>query len=97
MITTKDIESLGWEHYGTCRNGGSKTFKKDLPSGRIISITNHSDNFIYAKSDPDKLVEIEIREVEIKEGKPQGMKEIWKGMPFEINHFKAILKELGIE
>ena len=30
MVTTKEIESLGWEHYATSANGGSKSFKKGL-------------------------------------------------------------------
>lgn len=99
MVTTKDIESLGWEHYGTMSDGGSKVFSRPNMSvnGRYIRITNHADNFIYEKNDPDKLVEIEIDEVLMKDGKVQAPKRIWKGMPFDVNHFKAILIELKIE
>lgn len=41
MVTTKEIESLGWEHYATSSNGGSKSFKKGL-----FTIYSNAENFI---------------------------------------------------
>lgn len=42
MITTKEIESLGWKHKATAKNGGSKLF--ELNSFTLFS---HADNFIH--------------------------------------------------
>lgn len=42
MITTSDLESLGWKHISTMKNGGSKLFQKG-----DYKIVSHADNFIY--------------------------------------------------
>lgn len=42
MVTTDQIESLGWKHKATARNGGSKVFAKGL-----FTLYSHADNFTY--------------------------------------------------
>jgi len=85
MITTKDLESLGWKHKSTAKNGGSKLFYKGE-----YSIFNHADNFLM-KSKPDFEV-IVINKNEI--GKST---EIWKGIPKDIQDLKRILVETGAD
>jgi len=65
MITTKDLESLGWKHRSTAKNGGSKSFKK----GEYIS---HADNFIMERKKSPEYEEIAIRKI-------GEYAEIWQG------------------
>lgn len=46
MVTTQEIESLGWSLVGTYRNGGSKGFKLNN-----YHLTSHADNFISKKDE----------------------------------------------
>ena len=46
MVTTQEIESLGWSLEGTYRNGGSKGF--NLNGYHLVS---HADNFISKKDE----------------------------------------------
>lgn len=41
MVSTKEIESLGWKHASTAKNGGSKTFYLNN-----FTLFSHADNFI---------------------------------------------------
>lgn len=41
MITTKDLESLGWKHITTARNGGTKAFTK---KGCMFIIFSHKNS-----------------------------------------------------
>lgn len=41
MITTEQLESMGWVHKATAKNGGSKQFQKGN-----FAIFSHADNFI---------------------------------------------------
>jgi hypothetical protein len=56
MITTEDLESLGWKHKSTAKNGGSKLFYKGE-----YSIFSHSDNFIMKRRNSPEYYEITIR------------------------------------
>lgn len=89
MITTKDIQNIGWKHYGTYGNGGSKKFMKGKYPFAII---NNSDNFIYKQSKDIRLHEIEIKEL-------INMKFVtrYKGIPSDIKELKRKLLELGIK
>ena len=55
MITTKDLESLGWKHRATAKNGGSKLFHKG-----DYKILSHADNFIYERKKSTEYEEITI-------------------------------------
>lgn len=46
MVTTQEIESLGWSLEGIYRNGGSKSFK--LNGYHLVS---YADNFISKKDE----------------------------------------------
>jgi len=58
MITTKDLESLGWKYGATAQNGGSKVFYKGE-----YSIYSHSDNFIMKSRNSPEYYEISIKKI----------------------------------
>ena len=102
MITSQEIESIGWKHFATSTNGGSKVFGKD---DRYIMKSN-VDNFIYKKDNNEKLNEIIIQEVEIKKdvdfSRDLGPNPIFNeidlyvGEPVDLEELKEIIKKLGI-
>lgn len=49
MVTTQEIESLGWRHRATAKNGGSKLFELN-----DFTLFSHSDNFL-KKLDKDSI------------------------------------------
>jgi methyl coenzyme M reductase beta subunit len=67
MITTEEIESLGWKFYSTARNGGSKGFCK----GNYM-ILSHADNFISKKEDI-KITKIDTAALVVWEGVPKDL------------------------
>lgn len=85
MITTKDLESLGWEHKSTAKNGGSKLFYKGE-----YSIFSHADNFLM-KSKPE-FEKIKINKIDLRKST-----EIWEGIPKDIQDLKRILVETGAD
>jgi hypothetical protein len=89
MITTKDLESLGWKHKSTAKNGGSKLFYKGE-----YSIFNHADNFLMRLvfSTKSNFEEIIINKVGDRKST-----EIWKGIPKDIQDLKRILVETGAD
>jgi hypothetical protein len=56
MITTKDLESLGWVKKATAKNGGSKLFTK----GEYFTIWSNADNFILAELNQQIIYKIKI-------------------------------------
>ncbi len=54
MITTEQLESMGWVHKATAKNGGSKQFQKGN-----FAIFSHADNFL---KDVSKKSEITLSE-----------------------------------
>jgi hypothetical protein len=87
MITTKDLESLGWKYGATAKNGGSKVFYKGE-----YSIYSHSDNFIMKSRNSPEYYEITIN----KFMSPKST-EIWIGIPKDIQDLKRILVETGAD
>jgi len=85
MITTEDLESLGWKHKSTAKNGGSKLFYKGE-----YSIFSHSDNFIMKRRNSPEYYEITIR-------KWTEAVECWHGSPKDIQDLKRILVETGAD
>ena len=59
MVTTQEIESLGWSLEGTYRNGGSKGFKLNN-----YHLTSHADNFI-SKKDEIKITRTDGKSFEV--------------------------------
>lgn len=89
MITTKDLESLGWKVRATAKNGGSKSFSKDK---RDYTIWSNADNFIMKNRNSPEFQEIIINKVESRKSV-----EIWKGIPKDIQDLKRILVETGAD
>ena len=85
MITTKDLESLGWKHRATMKNGGSKLFQKG-----DYKIVSHADNFIMKRKDSPEYQEITITKV-------GDIVETWHGTPKDIGDLKRILVETGAD
>lgn len=94
MITTEDIESIGWKHRATTANGGSKMFVKDLEPSVMspFVIQNNSDNFIYKQNNDKRLNEIEIQEI-------VNLRFVtrYKGEPKNLEELKNELKKLGLK
>jgi hypothetical protein len=69
MITSDDLEHLGWHHVGTSANGGSKEFcNRGRDQQNILPIylmRYNGDNFIMKKNNDPKLTEITIKEIVI--------------------------------
>ena len=84
MITTKDLESLGWKVRSTAKNGGSKIFSKSVD----YTIWSNSDNFIMKGKNSPEFEEIIINKVGDRKST-----EIWKGVPKDIQDLKRILVE----
>lgn len=89
MITTKDLESLGWKKIATAKNGGSKLFSKD---GNNYTIWSNADNFIMKNRNSPHFEVIIINKVESRKSV-----EIWKGIPKDIQDLKLILVETGAD
>ena len=85
MITTKDLESLGWKQRATMKNGGSKLFQKG-----DYKILSHADNFIYQRKNTPEYEEITITKV-------SDIVETWHGIPKDIQDLKRILVETGAD
>ena len=83
MITTEEIESLGWKFYSTARNGGSKGFCK----GNYM-ILSHADNFISKKED------IKITKIDINN---RSKLIVWVGIPKDLYDLKKVLVENNID
>ena len=60
-LTSVQIESIGWKHYGTARNGGSKIFSFD----KRFTLEFHGDNFYKVQNQSADLNNIEIQEISI--------------------------------
>ena len=89
MITTKDLESLGWKKIATMKNGGSKVFIKTFR----FFIISHADNFIMEKKQSPEYEKIRINKV----GNYREPELIWKGIPKDIQDLKRILVETGAD
>jgi hypothetical protein len=85
MITTKDLESLGWKVRSIAKNGGSKLFQKG-----DYKIVSHADNFIYERKKSSEYEEIIITKV-------GDIAATWHGNPKDIQHLKRILVETGVD
>jgi methyl coenzyme M reductase beta subunit len=72
MITTKEIESLGWEFFSTARNGGSKGFTKG-----DYMILSHADNFLTKKEDIT-ITKIDTTKRVVWEGVPKDLYDLKK-------------------
>ena len=59
MITTSDIESLGYEEKMVSANGGSKGFVK-MYDDLCIIIHSNADNFFYKNENDIRLSEVKI-------------------------------------
>jgi hypothetical protein len=99
MITTKDLESLGWKHRATMKNGGSKLFSKSVDYTERIktqtffyAIQSNADNFIMKGRNSPKFEEITINKVGDRKST-----EIWKGVPKDIQDLKRVLVETGAD
>lgn len=85
MITTNDLESLGWKYRVTMKNGGSKLFHKGN-----YKIVSNADNFIYERRKSSEYEEITIRKI-------GDIDETWQGIPKDIQDLKRILVETGAD
>ena len=94
MVTTAEIQSLGWEHFAIASNGGSKKFKKYV-GNRIFILISHADNFLYKQQGPYKEIYKEIIINEMLNW--QEFPNLYKGKPKDINELKRIMGELGID
>jgi hypothetical protein len=93
MITTKDLESLGWKHRSTAKNGGSKTFHKGE-----YTIWSNADNFIMKRKNSPEYEEIKISHYSQDiYNVSRKVKDIWKGVPKDIQDLKRILVETGAD
>jgi hypothetical protein len=99
MITTKDLESLGWKHTSTAKNGGSKLFMK-VACGVVGSYINYhryhifsnADNSIMKNENSPDYEKILINKVGLRKST-----EIWEGIPKDIQDLKRILVETGAD
>lgn len=89
MITTKDLESLGWKHITTARNGGTKAFTK---KGCMFIIFSNADNFIMRNKNSPEFEKIKINKIETRKST-----EFWEGIPKDIQDLKRILVETGAD
>ena len=87
MVTTKEIESLGWEHYAKSANGGSKSFKKGL-----FTIYSHADNFLVAL-DKDTMI---ISKYYKDNGKPN-VKQLFNGKIETVEDLLSKIIEVGAD
>ena len=94
MITTKDLESIGWKVICIYKNGGSKSFTKD--KNHTICIWSNADNFIMKKRNSPEFEQLVINKVESTQGTVKSV-EIWKGIPKDIQDLKRILVEKGAD
>jgi hypothetical protein len=88
MITTKDLESLGWRVRSIATNGGSKLFSKSVD----YTIWSNADNFIMKGKNSPEFEEIIINKVGDRKST-----EIWKGVPKDIQDLKRVLVETGAD
>jgi hypothetical protein len=88
MITTKDLESLGWKVRSIATNGGSKLFSKSVD----YTIWSNADNFIMKGKNSPEFEEIIINKVGDRKST-----EIWKGVPKDIQDLKRVLVETGAD
>jgi hypothetical protein len=88
MITTKDLESLGWKVRSIAKNGGSKLFSKSVD----YTIQSNADNFIMKGRNSPEFEEIIINKVGDRKST-----EIWKGVPKDIQDLIRILVETGAD
>ena len=88
MITTKDLESLGWRVRSIAKNGGSKLFSKSVD----YTIWSNADNFIMKGKKSPEFEEIIINKVGDRKST-----EIWKGVPKDIQDLKRVLVETGAD
>jgi hypothetical protein len=88
MITTEDLESLGWKVRSIVKNGGSKLFSKSVG----YTIWSNADNFIMKERNSPEFEEIIINKVGDRKST-----EIWKGVPKDIQDLKRILVETGVD
>ena len=88
MITTKDLESLGWRVRSIAKNGGSKLFSKSVD----YTIWSNADNFIMKGKNSPEFEEIIINKVGDRKST-----EIWKGVPKDIQDLKRVLVETGAD
>lgn len=89
LITTKEIESLGWRSVATVKYGGTKIFQKKNTGFTLTS--SSADNFI-KKGDEKELITIHFYSA------PKASKElVWSGIPDSLQHLKKILVETGAD
>jgi len=92
MITTKDLESLGWDFNIILRNGGSKLFHKG-DSKKEYYILSHVDNLIMKSNNFPDYYEITIRKI----NESAELVDCWQGSPKDIQDLKRILVETGAD
>jgi len=88
MISTQEIIDLGWKHFGTMRNGGTKSF---TDSTKTYLIDSNADNFIYKRNNSSKLSEIRIRKIENRQ-----FIDLFLGELNTIDELKNVLIKLNI-
>jgi hypothetical protein len=93
MITTKDLESLGWKHSSTATNAGSKLFMKgSYTNYERYHIFSNADNSIMKNQNSPDYEKITINKVGLRKST-----EIWIGIPKDIQDLKRILVETGAD
>ena len=86
MVTTQEIESIGFKHVGSSKNGGSKLFTDET---KTIILKSNADNFILKNKEDKELEEIIISKIENIE-----FKTIYKGYPKNLKSLKKILEKI---
>lgn len=83
MVSTKEIESLGWKHTSTAKNGGSKVFFLNN-----FTLLSHADNF--SKFLLSKKSEVTISSI-------TNVKIIFTGVISNINELIDVMVKLNID
>jgi hypothetical protein len=100
MITTKDLESLGWKHSSTATNGGTKLFMKGLYTEKDRPYINYYQYHIFSNADNSIMKNRnspDYEKITINKVGPGKSTEIWVGIPKDIQDLKRILVETGAD
>ncbi len=87
MITTKDIESIGWCCIASSPNGGTKAYSK---GNSPLIIESSADNFIYQLENDPRINLITIENISNKS------EIVYEGYPGNISELEDIIKSLNI-
>ena len=89
MVTTQEIESLGWSHKATAKNGGSKLFEMNG-----FTLFNHADNFLKKESkDEITISQIVWNALDYKNNK----KELFNGSILDRNELEQLMVKFNID